>query len=161
MAEQILKTEYSDVYKKDEEHILIFQKPYDSLSSETGFDLFDEDFGEGKYTPEQIQEIKDTFVDSFGFYPDSYYEWQKLNGMVTLDDIDIFNPRKTAVLSTVFIMKATMVVPDSQYYLYENEDLYATITIKKTENTEKGDREMVSVSFGSTGLEYSFTMVRP
>ena len=131
-------------------------------SESLDFDLFDEDFGDGKLTEEQLEGIKEDFVKSFGFYPKNFFEWQKLNGMVTLDDIDIFNPRKTALLSTVFIMKATATIPDSEYYLYENGDLYATITIHSIKNKEKGTtKEMVSVSFGSPNLEYSITMARP
>ena len=58
-------------------------------------------------------------------------------------------------------MKATSVVPNSEYYLYENGDLYATIIISTIENEEKGNREMVSISFGSTDLKYGVTMARP
>ena len=125
------------------------------------FDLFDEDFGDGKLTEEQKEELKSDYIKYFGVYPKNMYEWHKLNGSVTLDDIDIFNPRKTALLSTTLIMKSVAAVPDSQYYLYENGDLYANIIIHTNENEEKGDKEMVSVSFGSPNLEYSFTLVRP
>ena len=152
--------EYTTYYKSGEDRLLMLQKTF--VSESLDFDLFDEDFGDGKLTEEQLEGIKEDFVKSFGFYPKNFYEWQKLNGMVTLDDIDIFNPRKTALLSTVFIMKATATIPDSEYYLYENGDLYATITIHSIENKEKGTtKEMVSVSFGSPNLEYSFTLARP
>lgn len=151
--------EYTTYYKSGEDRLLMLQKTF--VSESLDFDLFDEDFGDGKLTEEQLEGIKEDFVKSFGFYPKNFYEWQKLNGMVTLDDIDIFNPRKTTLLSTVFIMKATAIIPDSEYYLYENRDLYATIIIHTIENEEKGDKEMVSVSFGSPNLEYSFTLARP
>ena len=152
-------SDYASVYKKDEDSIIMLQKPMYEYSHD--FDIFDEDFGDGKLTEEQLEGIKEDFIKSFGFYPKTFYEWQKLNGMVTLDDIDIFNPRKTAILSTVLIMKATAVVPNSEYYLYENGDLYATIIISTIENEEKGNREMVSISFGSTDLKYGVTMARP
>lgn len=152
-------SDYASVYKKGEDSIIMLQKPMYEYSHD--FDIFDEDFGDGKLTEEQLEGIKEDFIKSFGFYPKTFYEWQKLNGMVTLDDIDIFNPRKTAILSTVLIMKATAVVPNSEYYLYENGDLYATIIISTIENEEKGNREMVSISFGSTDLKYGVTMARP
>lgn len=153
------ESEYTTVYKNGEEHVLMLEKPFNEQSLD--FDLFDEDFGDGKFTQKQIEEMKEAFIESFGFYPTNFFEWQKLNGTVTLDDIDIFNPRKTVMLSTVFIMKATTTVPNSQYYLYENGDLCANIIIHTIENEEKGDREMVSVSFGSTDLEYGITIVHP
>ena len=151
--------EYTTYYKSGEDRLLMLQKTF--VSESLDFDLFDEDFGDGKLTEEQKEELKSDYIKYFGVYPKNMYEWQKLNGSVTLDDIDIFNPRKTALLSTTLIMKSVAVVPDSEYYLYENGDLYATIIIHTNENEEKGDREMVSVSFGSPNLEYSFTLAHP
>jgi len=153
------ETEYNAIYKNGEYDCIILRKPMYEQSLD--YDLFDEDFADGKLTEKQLNDIKEDFVKYFGFYPTNFYEWQKLDGMVTLDDIDIFNPRKTAILSTVFIVKATTVVPNSEYYLYENENLYATIMIATIENEEKGNREMVSISFGSKDLEYGVTMARP
>jgi plasmid maintenance system antidote protein VapI len=153
------KTDYTTIYKKGEDNFIMLQKPM--YEQPLDFDLFDEDFGEGKITEKQKEELKSDYIKYFGVYPKNMYEWHKLNGSVTLDDIDIFNPRKTALLSTTLIMKSVAAVPDSQYYLYENGDLYANIIIHTIENEEKGDREMVSVSFGSPNLEYSFTLARP
>lgn len=153
------KTEYTSIYKADENCFIMLQKPY--YEQALDYDLFDEDFGEGKITEKQKEELKSDFIKYFGVYPKNMYEWHKLNGSVTLDDIDIFNPRKTALLSTTLIMKSVAAVPDSEYHLYENGDLYATIIIHTIENEEKGNREMVSVSFGSPNLEYSITMARP
>ena len=153
------ESEYTTVYKDGEGSIIMLKKPF--YEETLNYDLFDEDFADGKLTEKQINDIKDDFVKYFGFYPTNFYEWQKLNGTATLDDIDIFNPRKTAILSTVFIMKATTVVPNSEYYLYENGDLYATILVFTVENEEKGNREMVSISFGSKNLEYNVTMAHP
>ena len=153
------ESEYTSAYKNNDESVIMLKKPYYEQTSD--YDLFDEDFGDGKLNEDQLNKIKETFVESFGFYPTNFYDWQKLNGTVTLDDIDIFNPEKTAILSTVFIMKANTVLPNSEYYLYENGDLYATITIATIENEEKGNKEMVSISFGSKNLEYSVTMAHP
>lgn len=153
------KTNYTTIYKKGEDNFIMLQKPM--YEQPLDFDLFDEDFGDGKLTEEQKEELKSDYIKYFGVYPKNMYEWHKLNGSVTLDDIDIFNPRKTALLSTTLIMKSVAAVPDSQYYLYENGDLYANIIIHTNENEEKGDKEMVSVSFGSPNLEYSFTLARP
>ncbi len=155
------KTEYTIIYKDGEERLITFQKPFYSDSKDADYDLFDEDFGEGKLTEEQKEELKNDYIKYFGVYPKNMYEWHKLNGSVTLDDIDIFNPRKTALLSTTLIMKSVAAVPDSRYYLYENGDLYATVIIHTIENEEKGDREMVSVSFGSPNLEYGITLAHP
>lgn len=153
------KTEYTTIYKKGEDNFIMLQKPM--YEQPLDFELFDEDFGDGKYTEEQKEEMKEDFIKYFGFYPQNMYEWHKLQGSVTLDDVDIFNPRKTAMLITPLMMKSIAGIPDSEYYLYENGDMYATIIIHTVKNEEKGDREMVSVSFGSPNLEYSFTLAHP
>ena len=153
------KTENTSIYKADENCFIMLQKPF--YEQPLDYDLFDEDFGEGKITEEQKEELKKDFIKYFGVYPKNMYEWYKLNGSVTLDDINVFNPRKTALLATTLIMKSVAAVPDSEYYLYENGDLYATIIIHTIESEEKGNREMVSVSFGSPNLEYSFTLAQP
>lgn len=155
------KTEYNIIYKVGEDRLIMFQKPIELESGMPDLDLFDEDFGEGKITEEQKEAMKQDFIKYFGFYPETMYEWQKLEGLVTLDDLDIFNPRKTVVMSTALMMKAVASVPDSEYYLYENGDLYARIIIHTIENKEKGNKEMVSISFGSPNLEYSITMAHP
>ena len=152
-------TEFTTIYKKDDNNSIFFSKPVSDVAVD--FDLFDEDFGDGKYTEEQIREMKASFVDTFGFYPQSMYDWHVVQGSVTLDDIDIFNPRKTAMLSTALVMKSVAGIPDSEYYLYENGDLYASINIHTIENEEKGNREIANVTFGSPDLEYSFNIVHP
>lgn len=151
--------EYTTYYKSGEDRLLMLQKTF--VSESLDFDLFDEDFGNGKLTEEQKEELKEAYIKYFGIYPKNMYEWHKLNGSVTLDDVDIFNPQKTALLSATLITKSVAAVPDSEYYLYENGDMYATIIIHTVKNEEKGNREMVSVSFGSPNLEYSFTLAHP
>ncbi len=155
------KTEYNITYKVGDDCLLMFQKPIELESGMSDLDLFNENFGEGKITEEQKEAMKQDYIKYFGFYPKTMYEWQKIEGLVTLDDLDIFNPRKTVVMSTALMMKAVASVPDSEYYLYENGDLYATIIIHTIENEEKGDKEMVSISFGSPNLEYGMTLARP
>ena len=145
-------SEYNVVYKNSDGYLIAFQKPISNDSLD--IDYFEEYFGD-KLTEKQIADLKQQFIDSFGFYPTNYFEWTKLYGTVTLDDVDIFNPTKTALLSTVFIMKAVTVVPDSEYYLYENGDLCARIIIHTIESK---NREMVNISFGSTNLEYGITI---
>lgn len=153
------KTDDTITYKKSEKSYLVLSAAY---SDESSLGLFDNDFGEGKITEKQKKELKEDFIKYFGVYPTTMYEWQKLYGNMTLDDVNIFNPKKTALMSSVFIMKSICTVPDSEYYLYENGDLYATILIHTINNKEKGTtNEMVDICFGSTALEYNITLVRP
>lgn len=153
------KTDDTITYKKGEKSYLVLSAAY---SDESSLGLFDNDFGEGKITEKQKKELKEDFIKYFGVYPTTMYEWQKLYGNMTLDDVNIFNPKKTALMSSVFIMKSICTVPDSEYYLYENGDLYATILIHTINNKEKGTtNEMVDICFGSTALEYNITLVRP
>ena len=155
------KSEYSIVYKKGEDRHLIVSKPIGADLTNMDLEMFGENFGDGKYTEEQKAEMKEDFVKYFGFYPQNMYEWQKIQGLVTLDDVDMFNARKTAMLMMPLMMKAVAGIPDSEYYLYENGDLYATINIHIVENEETGNREIVSVSYGTMDLEYSFTLAHP
>ncbi len=153
------KTDETITYKKGEKSYLVLSAAY---SDESSLGLFDNDFGEGKITEKQKKELKEDFIKYFGVYPTTMYEWQKLYGGMTLDDVNIFNPKKTALMSSVFIMKSICTVPNSEYYLYENGDLYATILIHTIKNEEKGTtNEMVDICFGSTALEYNITLVRP
>ena len=153
------KTDDTITYKKGEKSYLVLSAAY---SDESSLGLFDNDFGEGKITEKQKKELKEDFIKYFGVYPTTMYEWQKLYGNMTLDDVNIFNPKKTALMSSVLIMKSICTVPDSEYYLYENGDLYATILIHTINNKEKGTtNEMVDICFGSTALEYNITLVRP
>ena len=47
------------------------------------------------------------------------------------------------------------------YYLYENDGMYASITAHIVENAEKGNRDVVSISFGSMDLEYTIMFTNP
>ena len=146
-------------YKKGDNSYLMLTEVY---SDEISLGLFDNNYDEGKITEKQKKELKEDFIKYFGVYPTTMYEWQKLYGSITLDDINIFNPKKTALMSSIFIMKSVCTVPDSEYYLYENGDLYATILIHTITNEEKGTtNELVDISFGSTALEYNVSLIRP
>lgn len=153
------KTDEKITYKKGENsHLMLSTLHYDEKS----LGLFDNDYGEDKITEKQKQELKEDFIKYFGVYPTTMYEWQKLYGSITLDDVNILNPKKTALMLSIFAMKSICTVPDSEYYLYENGELYATILIHTINNKEKGTtNELVDICFGSTDLEYNITLIRP
>ncbi len=148
------ETDYSIVYKKDEQNSIIFSKPINS-------GLENSDYAEEALTPEQRELIESCFIEEYGFYPHTMYEWHKIMGMVTPADIDIFNSQKTVVLYTVLTMKAIATTNDFSYYLYENDGLYASITSHVVENNETGNRDAVIISFGSMDLEYTIMFTNP
>ncbi len=147
-------TEYTITYKKDDQNAIIFQIPIES-------GLENSDYAEEALTTEQRDLIKASFIKEYGFYPETIYEWQKIMGMVTSEDIDIFNPQKTAVLYSVLTMKAVATTGDFSYYLYEKDGMYASITSHLVENNESGNRDVVMISFGSMDLEYGIMFTHP
>lgn len=147
-------TEYTITYKKDDQNAIIFQIPIES-------GLENSDYAEEVLTAEQRDLIKASFIKEYGFYPETIYEWQKIMGMVTSEDIDIFNPQKTAVLYSVLTMKAVATTGDFSYYLYEKDGMYASITSHLVENNESGNRDVVMISFGSMDLEYGIMFTHP
>ena len=149
------ETDYSVVYKTDEECYLTFSKPY---SSESVGDFLNEQYIDGELTESQKERVENAFIENFGFYPDNIYDWFKLQGSVTLDDVEVFNPEKAAIMSIVLVMKSVTTVPNSKYYLYENGDLYATVFAYTIEN-DNGKKEIISVNFGSKNLEYKITFI--
>jgi len=149
------ETDYSVVYKTDEECYLTFSKPY---SSESVGDFLNEQYIDGELTESQKERVENAFIEHFGFYPDNIYDWFKLQGSVTLDDVEVFNPEKAAIMSIVLVMKSVTTIPNSKYYLYENGDLYATVLAYTIEN-DNGKKEVISVNFGSKNLEYKITFI--
>ena len=148
------ETEYTITYKKDDQNSIIFSKPINS-------GIGDSAYAESALTPEQRASLEECYIEGYGFYPQTMYEWHKIMGMVTPDDIDIFNPKKTVAQYTVLTMKAIATTSDFSYYLYENDGLYASITTHLVENNEKGNRDLVSIAFGSMDLEYTIMFTNP
>lgn len=148
------ESEYTITYKKDDQNVIIFSKPINS-------GIGDSAYAESSLTPELKEKLEECYIEEYGFYPDTMYEWQKIMGMVTPDDIEIFNPKKTVAQYTVLTMKAIATSSDFSYYLYENDGMYASITAHIVENAEKGNRDIVSISFGSMDLEYTIMFTNP
>lgn len=158
----ILEADENDIrrYKNDKDEYIVFDFD-DSLTDSFTVDLYDiiAENGEVEIPKEFKEEKRKEFERYLGVYPKTFYEWEKLYSSYTLDDISILNGTRSRLLLSVFVMKSVVGMSQSEHYLYERDDIYASVASIHNETT---DRYSYSVRFDkldSVASRYNISVV--
>lgn len=127
----ILEEDENDIhrYKNDKDEYILFSFD-DSITDSFTVDLYKmiaED-GDVEIPEGFLQEKRKEYEKHLGIYPETFYEWEKLYSTYTLDDVSIFNGPRSRLLLSVFVMKSVVGMSQSEHYLYERDDVCASVT---------------------------------